>query len=57
MDIIECPRCDEGDERHDGLNVCGLCECRFTVRRGQIVPTVVDVGDELHSVLRQALNQ
>jgi len=31
--IIDCPRCDEGDERSIGLNVCGLCGCRFTVGR------------------------
>jgi hypothetical protein len=29
---IDCPRCGEGDERPLGLNVCGLCECRFVVR-------------------------
>lgn len=29
---IECPRCGEADQRADGVNVCGLCECRFFVQ-------------------------
>lgn len=29
--FIDCPNCNEGDERNLGLNVCGLCECRFVV--------------------------
>jgi hypothetical protein len=31
--LIECPRCDEADERHVGLNRCNLCECEFYVAR------------------------
>ena len=27
----ECPRCGESDDRSVGLNICGLCECRFVV--------------------------
>ena len=57
MKLIERPRCDEADERSDGLNVCGLCECRFTVREGEIVPTVVDVGSALHMTLGKALKE
>jgi hypothetical protein len=30
--IVECPRCNEGDERRLGMNACPLCECRFWVR-------------------------
>jgi hypothetical protein len=30
---IECPRCGEADDRHEGINICGLCECRFAVMR------------------------
>jgi len=41
-ECIDCPRCDEGDERSEGLNVCGLCECRFYVKDGKIVR----VGDQ-----------
>ena len=29
--IVDCPRCGEGDERSIGVNVCGLCECRFSI--------------------------
>jgi len=29
--IIDCPNCNEGDDRSLGMNVCGLCECRFVV--------------------------
>lgn len=29
--LIECPRCDEADERHVGMNKCPLCECEFFV--------------------------
>lgn len=32
--IVECPRCNEADERSLGENRCGLCECRFVVRVG-----------------------
>jgi hypothetical protein len=35
--IVDCPGCGEGDERHFGINVCGLCECRFWVRAGRPV--------------------
>lgn len=28
---IECPRCNEADERSVGMNRCGLCECEFFV--------------------------
>jgi late competence protein required for DNA uptake (superfamily II DNA/RNA helicase) len=31
--LIECPRCGEADERNEGTNQCGLCECRFFVQR------------------------
>jgi hypothetical protein len=31
MAEIECPRCDEADERVQGVNKCGLCECEFYV--------------------------
>jgi hypothetical protein len=30
-DLIECPRCNEADERSLGFNRCGLCECTFVV--------------------------
>lgn len=33
--IVDCPKCGEGDERAVGLNVCGLCECRFYVKGGR----------------------
>lgn len=39
--LIECPRCDEGDERPFGFNRCNLCECTFLVARNgatKIVP-------------------
>jgi hypothetical protein len=29
--LIDCPRCNEGDERAIGVNVCGLCGCTFIV--------------------------
>lgn len=35
MPLVECPRCNEADERPFGHNVCGLCECRFWVRPGR----------------------
>lgn len=29
---VDCPRCNEGDDRKLGMNICPLCECRFWVR-------------------------
>lgn len=29
--LIECPKCNEADERPVGMNRCGLCECEFFV--------------------------
>jgi hypothetical protein len=29
--VVECPRCNETDERAIGMNRCGLCECEFFV--------------------------
>jgi transposase-like protein len=37
MAIIDCPRCNEGDERPEGQNRCGHCEYTFTVRDGKLV--------------------
>ena len=35
--LMCCPRCDETDERHVGINRCGLCDCEFIVgRKGKI---------------------
>jgi hypothetical protein len=30
--FIDCPNCNEGDERTPGMNRCGLCECQFSVQ-------------------------
>lgn len=57
MPIIECPRCDEGDERHEGRNRCGLCEYTFTVKNGLLINTIVNTGDDLHKLLGSALKQ
>lgn len=35
--LIECPKCNEADERYFGLNRCGLCECEFLVSRNGAV--------------------
>jgi hypothetical protein len=33
--IVNCPRCNEGDYRCVGVNVCPLCECKFWVKGGR----------------------
>jgi hypothetical protein len=35
--IVDCPKCNEGDYRYVGINVCGLCECKFYVKGGHVI--------------------
>jgi hypothetical protein len=46
---IECPRCGEADERPQGFNKCGLCECEFVVLPGGRI-----VGPQVRPRVRSA---
>jgi hypothetical protein len=44
---MDCPRCGEGDNRHFGMNRCGLCECEFFISTDGVKRTGLDDGPYL----------